>query len=85
MTSHEQDKTPGPDSESKADAWAVDDDVLDIIIDAHVNEEVKDTLAATRVATITRQRRCRRLQLVSWQFAVSRVTSSKVVEQYSLR
>jgi hypothetical protein len=40
---------------------------------------VKDTLAATRVATIARQRRCRRLQLVSWQFAVSPVTSRKVL------
>jgi hypothetical protein len=79
MTRHEQDKIMGPDSESKPNSWAVDDDVLDLIIDAHVNEEVKDTLAATRVATITRQRRCRRLQLVSWQFAVSPVTSRKVL------
>jgi hypothetical protein len=81
MTSREQDKIPELDSESKPNSWAVDDDVLDLIIDAHVNEEVKDTLAATRVATITRQRRCRRLQLVSWQFAVSHIPSSGLLKR----
>lgn len=82
MTTHEQDKKPGPDSKRKPKPWAVDDDVLDLIIDGHVNEEVKDTLAATRVATTTRQRRCRRLQSVSWQFAVSCFPEACSVEQY---
>lgn len=71
MDHRDQDTNPELDPEPKSTAWAVDDDVLDLIIDAAVNEDVANTLAETRVATIVRQQRCKRLQSLSWQFAVS--------------
>lgn len=73
MTRPEQDTDRRPAPESMPTPQTLDDDVLDLILDAHVNEEVVDVVAETRVATIVRQQRCKCLQLVLWQFAVSRI------------
>ena len=75
MTLPDRDK--GGEPELASGPWvkpkALGDDILDLIIDLHVNEEVSDIVAETRVATIARQQRCKRMQSVSWQFAVSRI------------
>lgn len=49
----------------------LDDDVLDLILSACVEEGVMNVLRETEASALQRQRRCRRLRTVSWQFAVS--------------
>lgn len=81
MTRPEQDTDRDPAPDFMPTPWALDNDVLDLIVDAHVNEEVVDVVAETRVATIARQQRCKCLQLVSWQFAVSLWTLARLLER----
>lgn len=71
MTHLDPDLDPESSPTTKPLSRSLDNDVIDLIISAFVRDGVKDLSKETEEAALKRQNRCRYLQEVSSQFAVS--------------